>query len=66
MSQQCKFIELPSNTVIFINPMLVEYVKPAASDSGAFVYFAKEHLVWIDLSAERAAQALENALKSRS
>ncbi|MGH6818162.1 MAG: hypothetical protein ACREC1_05250, partial [Methylovirgula sp.] len=63
MPQLCRFVELPSNTVIFINPMLVEYVKPATSGAGAFVYFAKEHLVWVDVSAERAAQALENALK---
>ncbi len=66
MSQLCRFVELPSNTVIFINPLLVEYVKPAASGSGAFIYFAKEHLVWVDVSAERAATALENALKSTS
>jgi hypothetical protein len=57
----CKFIELPGNNAIFINPALVEYVKPAASGTGAFVYFAKEHLVWVELSAERVAQALDNA-----
>jgi hypothetical protein len=66
MSQLCRFIELPGNTAIFINPMLVEYVKPAASGSGSFIYFAKEHLVWVDVSAERAAMALENALKPAS
>jgi hypothetical protein len=36
-------------------------VKPAASGAGAFIYFAKEHLVWVDLSAERVAQAFANA-----
>ncbi len=66
MTQLCRFIELPNSTVIFINPLLVEYVKPAASGTGAFVYFAKEHLVWIDVSAERAAAALESALKPTS
>jgi hypothetical protein len=63
MSQLCRFVELPSNTVIFINPILAEYVKPATSGSGAYIYFGREHLVWVDVSAERAAQALENALK---
>jgi hypothetical protein len=66
MPQLCRFTELPNNTAIFINPTLVEYVKPASGSPGAFIYFAKEHLVWVDLSAERVAQALENALKSRS
>ncbi len=66
MSQLCRFTELPSNTAIFINPTLVEYVKPASSGSGAYIYFAKEHLVWVDISPERVTQALENALKSRS
>lgn len=58
----CKFTELPNNNPIFINPALVEYVKPAASSAGAFIYFAKEHLVWVDLPAERVAQALEHAM----
>jgi hypothetical protein len=64
MSQLCRLIELPSSTPIFINPTLVEYVKPAASGSGSYIYFAKEHLVWVDISAERAALALEQAWKS--
>lgn len=65
MSRLCRFVELPSNTDVFVNPTLVEYVRPAAGSPGAYIYFAKEHLVWVDLSAERAAQAIENAARSQ-
>jgi hypothetical protein len=66
MPRLCRFKELPSNTDIYVNPTLVEYVKPATGSPGAFIYFAKEHLIWVDLSAEKTTQALENALKVSS
>jgi hypothetical protein len=62
----CKFTELPSNKEVFVNPTLVEYVRPSTSNTGSHIYFAKEHLIWVDLPAERAAQALDHALDRRS
>jgi hypothetical protein len=65
MSRLCKFTELPSTREVFINPTLVEYVRPASGNTGAHIYFAKEHLVWVDLSAERTVAALDHALDRR-
>jgi hypothetical protein len=65
MTRLCKFTELPSNKDIFVNPELVEYVKPSSGNTGAHIYFAKEHLIWVDLPADRTAQALERALDRR-
>jgi hypothetical protein len=66
MSRLCKFTELRSNKDIFVNPTLVEYVRPASGNTGAHIYFAKEHLIWVDLPVEMTTKALERALDRRS
>lgn len=66
MSRLCRFTELPNDTEVFVNPALVEYVKPAPGNTGAHLYFSKEHLVWVSDSAAKATKALESALAAPS